>query len=117
MPPVAIVVLAGTGSPSDLGRVVNALQTVKEFDEHDDPVELIFDGAGTQWVPALGDQDHDYHALFAAVEHHARACDYCAGAYGVSEALEESSVESASEFEGHPSIHQLVSDGYEIITF
>jgi len=37
-----------------------------EFAETDgDEVELIFDGAGTQWVPEPEDEDHDYHDVYA----------------------------------------------------
>ncbi|ELY55144.1 hypothetical protein C492_15861 [Natronococcus jeotgali DSM 18795] len=43
MPNAAIVVLAGTESASDLGRVVNGLQTATEFDDAGDDVEIIFD--------------------------------------------------------------------------
>jgi hypothetical protein len=32
-----------------------------------DEVELIFDGAGTQWVPELEDEDNDNHELYRAV--------------------------------------------------
>ncbi|MFP8958186.1 DsrE family protein [Natrialbaceae archaeon A-CW3] len=117
MPDAAIVVLAGTESPSDLGRVVNALQTTKEFAEHGDDVELIFDGAGTQWIPTLADEDHDYHALYAAVEEHAQACDYCADVYGVEAEIEDEGVEQAASFDGHPSIRSLVAEGYEVITY
>ncbi len=114
---VAVVVLAGTDSKSDLGRVVNALQTVKECDEHDDEVELIFDGAGTQWIPELSDESHPYHALFTTVEAYARACEYCVSAFDVEEGVAGSNVEPDGEYEGHPSIRSLVDDGYEIITF
>ncbi|MFC4541831.1 DsrE family protein [Halosolutus amylolyticus] len=117
MPDAAIVVLAGTEAPSDLGRVVNALQVVKEFDEAGDDVQLIFDGAGTQWVGELEDEDHDYHALYATVADHAQVCDYCAGAYGVEDEVEASEAAPIDQFEGHPSVRSLVGDGYEIITF
>ncbi|WP_312907728.1 hypothetical protein [Natronosalvus caseinilyticus] len=117
MPKTAIIVLAGTEAPSDLGRVVNALQTAKEFDDHGDEIELIFDGAGTQWVPELADEDHDYHALYDAVEHHAQVCSYCADAYDVDGEVEDEPVEEVAEFEGHPSVRSLVADGYEIITY
>lgn len=117
MTDAAIVVLAGIESPADLGRVVNALQTVTEFDEEGDDVSLIFDGAGTQWVRELEDEDHDYHALYAQVSHLAEVCDYCAGAYGVDEAVEESDAGRIDDYEGHPSIRSLVDDGAEIVTF
>ncbi|AFO56088.1 hypothetical protein NJ7G_0839 [Natrinema sp. J7-2] len=45
----AIVILAGTESHSDTGRLVNGLEAAREFAENpDDDLELIFDGAGTQ---------------------------------------------------------------------
>jgi hypothetical protein len=47
MAKAAIVVLAGTESHADLGRVTNALEAAKEFEEAGDDVEVIFDGAGT----------------------------------------------------------------------
>jgi hypothetical protein len=51
MPKAAIIVLADTETHGDLGRVVNALEAVKELKEARDEVKLIFDGAGTQWIP------------------------------------------------------------------
>lgn len=117
MTDAAIIVLAGTDGPSDLGRVANALQTAKEFDDGGDSVELIFDGAGTQWVPELADEDHDYHSLYASVEEHAQACKYCANSYDVDDQVEDEGVPLSGESDGHPSIRSLVSDGYEIITY
>lgn len=116
MTDAAIVVLAGIESPADLGRVVNALQTVTEFDEEGDDVSLIFDGAGTQWVRELEDEDHDYHALYAAVEEHVQVCDYCADAYDVYGDVEETDADLEAEFDGHPSVRSLVAEGYEILT-
>ena len=117
MPDAAIVVLAGTESPSDLGRVVNALQTAREFDQAGDDLEVIFDGAGTQWIPELEDEDHDYHALYTDVVEHVQACDYCVDAYDVGEEVDDSDAERAAEFDGHPSLRSLVADGYEVITY
>lgn len=43
------VILAGTESHADNGRLVNGLEAAKEFAENEgDEAELIFDGAGTQ---------------------------------------------------------------------
>ena len=55
MAKAAIVILAGNESHSDYGRLANALEASKEFAENDeDELELIFDGAGTQWIPGAG---------------------------------------------------------------
>ena len=117
MPDAAIVVLAGTESPSELGRVVNGLQTAQEFDDAGDSVEIIFDGAGTQWIPVLEDEDHDYHSLYAELTGLMSACNYCANAYEVTDEIEDSPATLLDEHEGHPSIRSLVVDGYEIITY
>lgn len=113
-----MVVFAGTEARSDLGRVINALQIARELDESGDEVTIIFDGAGTQWVPTLSDEDHKYHGLFEAIKHKvAGACSYCAGAYGVKDKIENSDVDLLDEFEGHPSVRKLIANGYQILTF
>jgi len=118
MSKAAIVVLADTETPGELGRVVNALTTAKEFKEADDEVVLVFDGAGTKWIPELGDSDHRYSQLFGEVRDKvAGACEYCSKAYGVREEVESIGVELLGEYEHHPSLHGYASDGYQVITF
>jgi hypothetical protein len=118
MSSIATLVLAGTETRADLGRVVNALQIAREFDENGDDATIVFDGAGTQWVPTLSDESHKYHALYEQTENLiAGACSYCAGAYGVKEAIEETDVDLLDEFDGHPSVRKLISNGYQVLTF
>lgn len=117
MAKAAFVVYAGTDSHEDLGRLTNALQGVNEFVDNGDDVVLVFDGGGTQWIEALADESHPAHGLFEAVKDVTYVCDYCAGAFHVEEAVDESDVERLNEYDGHPSLHRLVEDGYEIITF
>ncbi len=118
MAKTAVVILAGTDSHADVGRLVNGLQTAKEFAESSsDEVELIFDGAGTQWIPELEDEDSDYHELYQAVREEASACEFCSGAFGVAHAVDDAGVVTLDDHDGHPSIRSLVDNGYEIITF
>ncbi len=119
MDPTAILVLAGIETKADFGRVVNALQIARELNESGDQVTVIFDGAGTQWVPALSNEEHKYHKLFLQTRSVvAGACAYCAGAYGVKEEIEKlAQVSLIDEFDGHPSIRKLLSNGYRVITF
>ncbi|SIS18210.1 DsrE family protein [Natronorubrum thiooxidans] len=114
----AIVILAGTESHADVGRLVNGLEAAKEFAQTDgDDVELIFDGAGTQWIPELEDEESDYHELYQAVQEDVAACDFCAGAFGVEDAISETDVVTLADHDGHPSVRSLVDDDYEVITF
>jgi hypothetical protein len=118
MAKAATIVLADTGSPEGLGRVVNALETAKEFKEAGDEALVIFDGAGTKWIDELSRSDHKYHELFEDVRGEmAGACAYCAKAFGVKDRVEEEGVPLIDEYEGHPSVRKLVSDGYEVVTF
>ncbi len=115
---VAIVVLADTETHEALGRVVNALEAVKEFKEARDEVRLIFDGAGVKWVTELSRPEHKLRALFAAVKDKvAGVCEYCAGAFGVKEGVQACQVSLLSEYDRHPSFRKLVSEGYQVITF
>lgn len=118
MAKAAIVILTGTESHADLGRLVNGLQTAKEFQETEgDTVEVIFDGASTAWIPELEDESHDVHPLYNSLRENISVCDYCTGAFEVEEGIDESGLDRRSEFNGHPSIRSLVADGYEVITF
>lgn len=114
----AIFVLAEPGSSESIGRLVNALEAGKEFAETaDDEVEIVFDGAATQWIAELEDEDHDYYELYRAVRNEIVVCDYCVSAYGVDDAVDASGVTRLDEYEGHPSVRSFVADGYEVVTF
>jgi len=118
MAKAAVVILADTDGHGNLGRVVNGLETAKEFAQNeDDELELVFDGAGTQWIPELEDPENDYHELYQAVKGDAVACDYCAGAFGVEDAVDDAGIVALDDHDGHPSIRSLVDDDYEVITF
>ncbi len=118
MAKAAIVLLADTESHADLGRAANALTTAREFKDAGDELTVIFDGAGTKWVPELAGGDHRLSGVFDAVkESIGGACEYCAGAFGVRDEIERCSVSLLGEYQGHPSIRSLVADGYEVLTF
>ncbi len=115
---VAIVVLADTQSHGDLGRVVNALEAVKEFKEARDEVQLIFDGAGSKWIPELAKPGHEMHGLYESVKDRVTgACEFCAGAFGVKDKVVACGVKLRGDYDGHPSFKTLLDQGYQVITF
>ncbi len=114
---VFVLVLADTEAQEALGRVVNAMQTAKEFKDAGDDVRLVFDGAGTRWIGELGSSEHKYHRLFASLKDRAGACSYCAAAFGVKSAVEQQQVTLLDEFDGHPSLRRAVLEGYQVISF
>lgn len=118
MTKAAIVILADTESKEGLGRVANALTAAKEFKEEGHEATLVFDGAGTKWIGELSDQNHKYNRHFESVKDEIQgACAYCARAFGVKDEVQESGVELLGEFEGHPSLANFVTQGYQVITF
>jgi hypothetical protein len=118
MAKISVVLLADVESHGDLGRTANALALVKEAKAAGDDVELVFDGAGVQWVRELAKGDHKLHGQFEGVRDKiAGACEFCAGAFGVRHAVHAAGVKYLSEFEGHPSLRTRVEQGYEVVTF
>ncbi len=118
MTKIAVVVLADTETHADLGRIANALELAKEAKESGDEVQLIFDGGGTRWVPALEDSGHLLHKLYSSVRDVvAGACAYCAAAFEVKQQVQEAGVKLISDYEGHPSLRGLIVDGYSVVTF
>lgn len=118
MSKIAIVILADTDTHESLGRVVNALEAVKEFKDGHDDVQLIFDGAGPKWIVELEKPDHKAHGLYLAVKDRiSGACEFCAGAFGVKDNVVACGVKLTGEYDGHPSFRKLATQGYQIITF
>ena len=117
MPRAALVVLAGTDTSADAGRVVNAMTIAREFVAAGDEVQVVFDGAGTQWLPILERADYEYHDLYTTIRDAVAVCEFCARAYGVSDAVDAAGVDVLAGNDGHPSVRSLVADDYEIMTF
>lgn len=118
MAKAAILVLSDMERREGLGRVLNALEATKELKEGGDEVELIFDGAGTTSAVAIACPDHDLHRLYTLVQDQITGvCRYCARAFGVFEEAEEIGFTLLAEYDQHPSVRRLVTEGHEVITF
>lgn len=118
MEKVAVVVLADTETHGDMGRVANALQTTKELKEAGDDVVIVFDGASTKWIGELSKDGSPLNPLFNQVrDKMVGACSYCAGAFDAKEDVRTAGAALVDEYEGHPSMRKLISEGYQIITY
>jgi len=118
MAKIGVVVLADTETHADLGRVVNAIETVKEAAEHGDEIQFIFDGAGTRWIPELANEEHQAHPLYKAVEDQITgACKFCSRAFGVRKDMEELNITLLDDYDEHPSLRTLVAEGYTVLIF
>ena len=118
MPKAAVILFADTDTPEAMGRMANALTTVKEFKEAGDDAILVFDGAATRWVPELAEPGHKYHRLLEDVRDRVQgACVYCARAYGVKDAIEAAGIPLLDDYKGHPSVRDLMAEGRQVVTF
>jgi len=118
MAKAAIVILAGMDSHADNGRVLNGLEAARSSPRRTGTKSSSSSTArGPNGFRSREDEDHDYHDVYAAVEDEASACEFCAGAFGVDDAIQDTGVVQVDENDGHPSIRSLVDDDYEIITF
>ena len=117
MPKIALLLLAGTDTPEATGRMANALTTAKESKDAGDDMRVVLDGAGVKWAAELANPEHKYHRLFEDIREQAGACVYCSRAYGVSDDVEKAGVTMLDEYKGHPSLRQLVVDGWHVLSF
>lgn len=119
MSKAAVIVLADVGTEEGLGRVYNALSTVRELKEAGDPVRLYFDGAGARWIAELSKPEHIAHGLFEGVRDVVGGfCGGCGDVFGASQAAELAGGTPAREtVDGQISYRKLLHEGYQILTF
>ncbi|TVR61307.1 MAG: hypothetical protein EA426_03585 [Spirochaetaceae bacterium] len=118
MTKIAVVVFADGETHGDQGRVANALELAKEAKNASSEVKIIFDGAGTKWVPILNGEDSKLSVEYRQVADTVHgACAFCAAAFGVKDEIKATGVRLLGEFEGHPSLHTLIVEGYTVVKF
>ncbi len=121
----AIVVLSDPkpGTEEALGRVFNALSAAYDFKQREDEVTILFHGPGTRWIGELSKEEHPAHALFGEVKDKVAGVSCgCADVFGGSEDAEKSGFDLVKDnpvpgTSGLPSLRNLISEGYSILTF
>jgi len=105
--------------PDDMPRALHALLYTKELNEAGHDVQLLFDGAGTTWIQEFEKPDFQYHSIYQDIKRDnliAGACAYCSDAFQARDAISIAGVQFKDQSNGHPSIAQLVQEGYSLIT-
>jgi hypothetical protein len=111
----AVVVLANPGSDESLGRVYNALESVREFKTAGDDVKLYFDGAGTRWLSELAKPDHIAHSLYLETKDRiAASCSACANVFGASQ---DAQTDALVPISSAVSYRDMLQQGYQVLTF
>jgi hypothetical protein len=118
MAKIAIIVFSDTTSIEALGKVSNAFVLALEAIENGDDLKIIFEGAGTKWIGEMEKEDHMIHGLYQILKNHITgACSYCAQAFGVKHQVEKAGITLLDEYKNHPSLRNLIVEGYQIISF
>jgi hypothetical protein len=114
---IAIIIYAGTETKADRGRLFNGLEAAAALSKQiNDEVRLVFDGAGTKWIPKLEDPSHEFHSVYREVSNIA-ACEGCVHNHNVGDAVEDSGVTILRSKDDHASVISLIHDEYDILTF
>jgi|FLYL01.1.fsa_nt_gi predicted peroxiredoxin len=118
---VAIILQAGAEGHEGMARALHSLVYASELMEQGADVRLVFDGAGTQWLAQfLGAESPEVQGmggLFGRLKERGLAyevCDFCSGAFGVKESLQAEGEPLMGEYMDHPSIANVVSQGYQV---
>jgi hypothetical protein len=123
MSTTTIIVLSDPNAGEEaLGRVFNALAAAYDFKQHQRPVQVVFQGAGTRWPGVLSSAEHPAHALYKSVEdtvHGASAA--CATAFGALADVERAGLSlvagnAVPDTVGLPSLVAFTADG-PVLTF
>ncbi|MBI2857342.1 MAG: DsrE family protein [Chloroflexi bacterium] len=117
MAKVLIVLLTGT-DPKEHATALHALLYAKGLAERGQDVKLVFDGAGTGWAPLFSAPDNPMKPLFDGLNGSGiiiGACEFCAGAFKVGEAVRQAGVCLLGDAGGHPDIPGLVASGYQLV--
>ena len=121
----AIVVLSDPKADSQegLGRVFNALAAAYDFKQKGADVTILFQGTGTRWIGELDKADHPARELFQEVKDKVAGVSCgCAEVFGATEDAKKSGYDLLRDnpvpgTPGLPSLHKLVSEGYQVLTF
>jgi hypothetical protein len=121
----AIVVLSDpkSGGEEALGRLFNALAAAYDLKQHQQDVEILFQGTGTRWTEHLTNPEHPAQPLYAAVaDRVAGVSSACSDVFGAREDAKSNGFAFIGDnavpgTPGLPSLARYLADGYRVLTF
>jgi len=114
----AVLLNAG---PDNTPAAVNGFNYAIEFDDAGYDVQVFLDGEATKWPAEFAENpDRPFSHDWERIESRgllAGACGYCANAFDVADACEESGIRLLSDKTEHaPAVANLAEEGYEMLT-
>ncbi|WNQ09583.1 hypothetical protein MJA45_18335 [Paenibacillus aurantius] len=101
----------------DVGKAVHGLLYGQELHEQGFEVDILFDGAGTEWPNELSKANHPFNGLYKQVVKSGivkGGCQACSGFHDVENEIQEAGVPLVGHEEtgGHLPFAQYIKDGY-----
>lgn len=102
----------------EVGKAVHGLLYGQELHEEGFEVDILFDGAGTEWPNELSKADHPFNAVYKQVVKSGiikGGCKACSDFHNVVEEMEEAGVSVSAGNEGnggHIPFAQYIKNGY-----
>ena len=119
MKKIAIILHAEPGTHDSLGRALHALLYTQELNQMGHEAYLILDGGGTKWLEEFTQPEHKLAPLFETLNLEGRirgVCKFCMGAFGVDAFIaEKEGIALIDEYQGHPSVANLITGGFQVI--
>lgn len=117
-PKYAILLNAG---PDDAPVASNGFNYALEFDDAGYEVEVFLDGEATKWPAAFAQNpDLPFQTEWREIRDRdllAGACGYCANAFEVAAAYDDTDIAMLSDATEHaPEVAELADEGYEMLT-
>lgn len=118
MPAITLYILASPQTQEGMARLVNGLETARDLKRRGADVRIVFDGAGTQWIPELTNPESKFHPLFQELRENIEGvCAFCSAAFGAREAAEQAGIQVLQGPTGHADLATRLMDGESVVPF
>ncbi|QYR19130.1 hypothetical protein KZ483_14220 [Paenibacillus sp. sptzw28] len=117
MPTANKYVIIIQANQQDVGKAVHGLLYGQELHDEGYEVEVLFDGAGTEWPSELSKADHPFNSLYKQVMKSGiikGGCQACSGFHDIEDEIQKAGVSlvGIEKTGGHIPFAQYIKDGF-----
>ena len=118
MPAITLYILASPQTQEGMARFVNGFETARDLKRRGADVRIVFDGAGTQWIPEISRPESKFYPLFQELQENIEGvCAFCSAAFGAREAAEQARIPLLEGPTGHVDLATRLMKGEPILPF
>ena len=119
----AILVTSASDTPEGRGKMIHALLTGRDIIANGSEVKYLYQGIGVTWLKEFNIREHPFtthygHVFDEMKEHIMGACNFCSnGRFEVGDHVREMGIDFVGEEGDHFAVGDLVSQGYQLLSF